>query len=424
MIHFVLSMTILALTHIFCLAAITERKYSAGRTAIVYAAFGVLFVGLTVTVSLISGLNSPNTVLAAFASTITVSFLMFMLTSADSVCKKIFLFISHANIFCIFFCISVLLCGFLFPALSGTGVLYARNIIRTLLYVTAILAYLRFLRPYVRLVPGTKKRTWYSISLVSMLFLLVFASFVSIFYTRYDQAGQYVFLFFAVVIIYCSVLWVIFGTIQHMSMESRLELIGKNVEYLQGQLDLAKENELTARTIRHDFRHHNQNLAVLLKKGDIKEALRYIEQYDESIDSAKPREFCLNATVNAILSNFFIRAQKDGISISVSADTSEDSCVADMDFVAILSNLLENALNGCKECGSRGEIRVNIRTVADKTVIVCSNPCIPHLAVKNNMIEKKGTGIESIAMAAKKYDGDICYKLENGYLTACIILNA
>ena len=43
-----------------------------------------------------------------------------------------------------------------------------------------------------------------------------------------------------------------------------------------------------------------------------------------------------------------------------------------MDFVAILSNLLENALNGCKECNSGGEIKVNIRSVADKTVSVCS----------------------------------------------------
>ena len=170
---------------------------------------------------------------------------------------------------------------------------------------------------------------------------------------------------------------------------------------------------IIAKTSRHCF-----------KKGDIKEALHYIEQYDENLDAARPKEFCPHATVNAILSSFYIRAQKDGTPVSVTADTPEESPIADMDFVAILSNLLENALNGCKESGSRGEIRVDIRSVADKVVIVCSNPCKPGLAIENGMIRKKGTGIDSIVLAVRKYDGDIRYELENGILTACVILNA
>lgn len=87
-----------------------------------------------------------------------MAFFMFILTSADAFCKKLFLFISHSNPFCIFFCIAILVCNTLFPALSETGTLYARNLVRTLLYMVAVLVYLKFLRPYVRMVPGTKKR--------------------------------------------------------------------------------------------------------------------------------------------------------------------------------------------------------------------------------------------------------------------------
>ena len=176
--------------------------------------------------------------------------------------------------------------------------------------------------------------------------------------------------------------------------------------------------------MRHDIRHHNQNIVMLLKKGDIGEALRYIEQYNESIEAARPAEYCPHTTVNAILNNFCARAQKEGIPVSVSADTREGSAIADMDFVAILSNLLENALNGFKTCGSDGEIKVNIRTVAAKTVIVCSNPCTPELKIENGMIKQKGTGIDSIVLAVRRYNGDISYKLEDGILTVCVILNA
>lgn len=424
MIHLAAAMVILVLTHIFCLAAMTERKYSIRKTALIYGVFAVLFIGLTLAVFALFGSGSANTAFVSFTSTALMAFFMFILTSADAFCKKLFLFISHSILFCIFFCIAILVCNALFPELSETGTLYARNLVRTLLYLLAVVGYLKFLRPYVRMVPGTKKRTWYSISLVSMLFLVVFIAFVIFLYAGYGHEHETIFLFAAVVLLYASVLWVIFGTIRSLSDENKMELISKNIEYLQGQLELAKENELAAKAIRHDFRHHNHNIVVLLQKGDIKQVLRYIEQYDNSLDAAKPKEFCPHATVNATLSSFYLRAQKDGISVSISADTPEESPIADMDFVAILSNLLENALNGCKECGSQGEIRVDIRTVTDKVVIVCSNPCKPDLAIENGMLHNRGTGIESVVLAVRKYDGDIRYELEDGYLTVCVILNA
>lgn len=94
-----------------------------------------------------------------------------------------------------------------------------------------------------------------------------------------------------------------------------------------------------------------------------------------------------------------------------------------MDFVAILSNLLENAVNGCIECGSRDEITVNLRIKKEKLVIVCSNPCKTDLMIEDDIIKPKGTGIESILMAIDKYDGNIRYQMEDGILTACVILN-
>lgn len=422
-IHLAAAMVILVLTHIFCLAAMTERKYSVRKTALIYAAFGVFFIGLTLVVFALFGSGSAITALVSFTGTALMAFFMFILTSTDTFCKKLFLFISHSILFCIFFCIAILVCNALFTGMSETETLYARNLVRTLLYLLAVMGYLKFLRPYVRMVPGTKKRTWYSISLVSMLFLAVFIAFVIFLYAGYGHENETIFLFTAVVLIYCSVLWVIFGTIRYMNDESKMELIGKNAEYLQGQLALAKDNELAAKTIRHDFRHHNKNIAALLQNGDIKEALHYIEQYDESLDAAKPKEFCPHATVNAILSSFYIRAQKEDISVSVSVDTPAESPIEDMDYVAILSNLLENALNGCKECGSHGEICVDIRTVEDKVVIVCGNPCRPDLAIENGMIRKRGTGIDSVILAVRKYVGNIRYELDNGFLNVCVILN-
>lgn len=423
MIHMLAAWILLGISHLISFWAMTEPKYSMRKTTLIYSLFCAAFVCFIMLAYAVLG-DSPGYYASAFTSTIIMAFFVFILTSADSTCKKIFLFISYANVFSIFVCVSLILCSIFFKGASELVVYYARNIIRTVLFIPAALIYMRFLRPSVRAVSGKQRKTWYSISIVSVLFLAVFGLFLVIFHSEYGHIGKYIPFFAGFVLIYGSILWVIFGTIQSMIDKSNTELINQNIAYLQGQLKTAKENELSAKTVRHDFRHHNQNIASMLKKGEIKEALGYLEEYNDSLDAAKLNDFCPNITVNAILNSFCTKAQKNGISISVEADTGENTLISDMDFVAVLSNLLENAINGCIECKSDGEIKVNIRTVADKTVIVCSNPCRKDISIENNMIKDRGIGIASMLSAIRKYGGDIKYSFDNGTLSVCIILNS
>lgn len=422
MIHIFAAVVLLGISHLVSFWAMTELKYSRRKTAFIYLGFFVMFVCFGMLTYAAFG-YSHGYYAAAFSSTIVMAFFIFILNSADPICKKIFLFISYANVFSMFVCISLIICSVFFKEEPKIVVYYARNIIRTLLFIPVAYIYIRFLRSSVRAVSGKRIKTWYSISVVSVLFLIIFALFVVIFNAEYENLDRYIPFFTVSVLIYISVLWVIFGTIQSMIAESNAELINSKAAYLQGQLKTARENELTSKTIRHDFRHHNQNLESMLKKGEVEEALSYLKQYNDSLDAARLNDFCPNITVNAILNSFYTKAQKNGISVSVAADVKEKTAISDMDFVAVLSNLLENAINGCIECKSDGEIEVNIRTVADKTVIVCSNPCIQDISIENNMIKNRGIGIAGMLSAIRKYGGDIKYSYDSGRLTVCIILN-
>ena len=414
---------LLAFTHIFCFAAMTERKYSVRKTALIYGALAAFFIVWDLLIYALLGTGSPHITSAMFSGTIIASLLVFLVTSSDALCKKLFLFLSYANLFCIFYCAAALLCSALFPALSDTGTIYARNLIRTLLYIPTVAVYLRFLRPYVRTIPGEQKRTWYSILLVSALFLIIYAIFV----IEFSRASAYtvtaVLLFITFTLVYGAVLWVAFGTIQQIRAESQRKLAAQNVEYLQEQLVMANENALATKAMRHDFRHHMQYIDRLLKQENVQGARHYIDAFINSVDAASQLDFCPHVTVNAILNSFCGKAQKEGISISVTAGVPEHTAIADIDFVAILSNLLENAVNGCVECGSHGEIKVDIHMKKGKLVIVCSNPCKPGLVIEDDIIQPKGTGIESILMAADKYDGNIRYQLEDGIVTVCVVLN-
>ncbi len=417
---YIIAAIAIVLTHTVCFAAMTERKYSAGKTALIYSLFCVVFVGVAIVIYSLLGtrIDFDRIIILYYLVTIVISFCTFMYASADPVCKKIFLFVSYSNIFTVLLYISSILHNAFFSNFSESAAVYARNIIRTILYIPALWIYLRFLRPYVREMQGSQKKTWYSLSLVSFLFLIVFVLFL----TDFSHIGEYTLFFAIAFLLYCSVLWIVFGTLQFMLQKNKAELIVQSTKYLSQQLENAKENERIAKTTRHDFRHHNRNIETMLKEGKIKEAIRYLEQYNESLKEVDPKEFCPNITVNAILSGFYRKAHNEGISVSVEADVQQETPISDLDFVAMLSNLLENAVNGCKKCNSGGEIKVHIRTVADKTVIVCSNSCAADLTIEDHMLRNRGIGIDSIVLTIRKYNGDIRYSLEDGTLTACVIL--
>ena len=420
--HLAVTSILTVVAHIIWFASMTERKYQIKKTVLLYGLYAIFFTLWAILAYSLLGKDSPYVIPFSFVGTILPAILLFLYTSSDSFSKKIFLIVTYANLFCIIICLSILICDGLFPNLSIVKQMYIRSLVRILLNVPAVLLYLWFARPYMRTVPGDRKRTWYSISLVSFLFLTVFATLIN-FLMRDGHTVEQMILFITTMMIYCAVLWIVFGTIQHMNVEVKMELITQNVQYLQGQLAMAKEHASTAKAMRHDFRHHMQNIDLLLKQQKPQEAIHYIEEFIQSLDATSQIDFCPHITANAILNNFYNQAQKEGIPISITADTPEHITIADMDLVAILSNLLENAVNGCIECGSRDEITVNLRMKKEKLVIVCSNPCKTDLVIENDIIKPKGTGIESILMAIDKYDGNIRYQMEDGILTACVILN-
>lgn len=261
--HLAMILILTVIAHLLWFAVMTERKYSLKKTLLLYGFYAVFFTLWSLLAFSLLGKDSPYVIPFSFIGTILPAFLLFLYTSSDTFCKKLFLLITYANLFCIFICISILICDGLFLNLSTVQQMYARGIVRILLNLPALLLYFYFVRPYMHAVPGNKKQTWYSITLVSILFLIVFATLVDfLMYTGHPV--EYLLLFITTLMIYCAVLWIVFGTIQHLNEEVKMELIRQNVQYLQRQLALTRDNESRAKAMRHDFRHHMQNINLLI----------------------------------------------------------------------------------------------------------------------------------------------------------------
>ena len=161
--HLAMVLILTVTVHLLWFAVMTERKYSLKKTLLLYGLYAAFFTIWSLLAFSLLGRDSPYVIPFSFIRTILPAFLLFLYTSSDTFCKKLFLIITYANLFCIFICISVLICDGLFLNLSTVWQMYARGIVRILLNLPALLLYFYFVRPYMHTVPGNKKQTWYSI---------------------------------------------------------------------------------------------------------------------------------------------------------------------------------------------------------------------------------------------------------------------
>ena len=90
--------------------------------------------------------------------------------------------------------------------------------------------------------------------------------------------------------------------------------------------------------------------------------------------------------------------------------------------MAILANLLENALNGCKEL-AQPKIEINILEKDSNLLIVCSNTCsdMPDIS-DDGLPKKRGIGISSIISACGHYNGSLDYTVKDGVCSAYAVL--
>ncbi len=395
-----------------------ERKYSVKKTAMLWAlAWLGLFLDFYLCYSL---LPQPVRFPAAFLIGFLCFLGIFIYVSADGFWKKCYLWITYGCVFCVSWCVSVYLRVIVFPNVTEASAYIMRCIFVIIICFPILLAYRQYGKPLIREVSGFHSKNWRTLCIVSLLYFLMFVIVSTKIRADDGVHSDTMFLFLLIVGSFAAANILIISNIYQMRKEVRDELGKRKVEYLYDYMEKVRKNEQNNRRIRHDLRHHDERIAAMAREGDTDGILKYLGQDRTRYESFPV--WCPNITVNSILSSFAGKAKEAGIEFEAHADTPEQSGVADVDFVAVLANLLENALNACIEIESFGPVRVNIRRVDMKLVIAVSNPCAD-LKLENGLPAARGIGIDSIIYSSLKYQGEINYKIQGDICTACVILN-
>jgi len=212
----------------------------------------------------------------------------------------------------------------------------------------------------------------------------------------------------------------------HIDIERNLELLTVEMQMRRTELDLS-------RRIRHDHRFHRIQLAEYLLRGQTEQALAHLRKMDEEAlnGQAKSRFWCRNETLNAIISGGARKAESQAVEFAAEVHAVEELWLPDMDAVAVLANLIDNAINGAASCrtgdakpAEPSRVAVNIRQREHGIGITVSNsvPSDFALSARGLPCAQPGIGMESIQLVVSRYAGECVYRLENGILTCQVVL--
>ena len=183
------------------------------------------------------------------------------------------------------------------------------------------------------------------------------------------------------------------------------------------------------RTMRHDFRQHVHVIRTLLQEDKTEELKEYLKNFTD--DTAGTRAYyCSNDTLDAILSHYDQKAREKKIDISWRIDLPKEIPVNEMEFCAMIGNLLENAVQATEKLpeGQR-KIRVISEMVTDSMIgFSMDNTFEGKLKLNKNGIPRStraghGVGLQSVANTVRRYNGTMDIQIKENVFSVNILMN-
>ena len=392
------------LSHVGMSIFFAKPRYNNLITALIWLVYGVVFLILP-----------PTTPKLNYTLMLLLNAVLFFVSTKGKPLEKGFLFISYT-------CIYTAFGGFATFITSKE-----MHIAAKILFAVLIMAVMQVLL-YVIILPKYKNVSVYIDKGFGKYYAIVIAFLVvTALQTIYIDGGistdngrfQ---IFVATTAVFFVTYAALFSSLKDMvelAKEKRKQI---HTELLKTQVQ-AQENEVMwARKSYHDIRHHNDAILALAKTGDLDSIIRYLEKQSVENDGQHSERFCENETINNVLRVYKAKAKSANIRFSADAAAKKETPVSSHDLVAILANVVENALHGAIESNAEDPmISVNIYYKAKKMVIVCENSCNPSLLFAPDMpSEMWGVGIHSIVSTAEKYGGTCRFTAQNGVFTATV----
>lgn len=184
-----------------------------------------------------------------------------------------------------------------------------------------------------------------------------------------------------------------------------------------------------ARQARHDIRHHTHLIREYLRTEKFQELDAYLDNYTRSIPDSLSLVYCQHYAANALLGYFAQEAKSHGIEMDVFVQLPEHLQLPDTTLSVVLGNLLENAVEACREITS-GPKKITVQGKADMGSVffeitnpyqgtLRKNKAGKLLSGKSN---NRGLGLDSVSHLVQLHGGMLELDTQNGIFRVSVLL--
>ena len=184
-----------------------------------------------------------------------------------------------------------------------------------------------------------------------------------------------------------------------------------------------------ARQAKHDVRHHTYLIREYLRSGKLQELEAYLDDYSDSLPDTQSLVYCHHYSANVLLNFFAQQAQKSDIDVDIFVQLPETLGLPETTLSVVLGNLLENALEACRQV-TDGEKKITVRGKADmgSVFFVITNTFEGDLRrnKEGKILSTKpgnhGLGLDSVGQLVKANGGVLEVEANQGIFRVSVLL--
>lgn len=217
-------------------------------------------------------------------------------------------------------------------------------------------------------------------------------------------------------------------TSENAKLRENIIMTDRQLHLERTHYHMLEEHIEDSRRSRHDLRHHISVFKTLLESGEYGNLKEYLNQFEMTVPSESPVNFCRSYALNAIMSHYYQQAEMENIPVDIQIKLPEKTGIADVDLCIVFGNLFENAIEACRRQNNPQRfIRLSAAMAGTGVVITVDNSFEDRVTQEDGLFLSskrfgKGIGTTSVKAIADKYHGFTKFEYDGSVFRASVML--
>ncbi len=218
-----------------------------------------------------------------------------------------------------------------------------------------------------------------------------------------------------------------------MLRQYETERLKTQFQVYANQLRVILKGEEKIKALRHDMKHHLNELMLLANKHDTAEIQEYIEQMKLFLQNPDEMVASGNLEIDSVLNYILRKAEKKLKTVDIKVMLPE-KVQHSFDLNVLLGNLLENAIEASEKTENkylsvhialkRGVLKIKIENSFESSCILQEKRQGKDIVLKTTkpFTDQHGIGLKNVKKIVKKYNGTMSVTTQNGIFSVNLIL--